>query len=121
MFNMSKTGIITATRGDSYTFKLFLNSGKRPIPIPYDIKENTDIYFALTEPNQPFEKAILKKKYTNQDVDCHCLEVKFVPNDTICLMPGKYYYQVKLKQPNGTNGQYDVITIIDRHLFYIVE
>lgn len=50
------------------------------------------------EPNQPFEDAVIKKRFTSKLSTTNGsgdLEVKFKPSDTEYLAPGKYYYAVK--------------------------
>ena len=74
------------------------------------------------EPNQPFETAIVRKKFTNKDLDDNGnVKVRFWPEDTQLLLPGKYYYQVKLKSIDRETGKEDIETIVDKTLFYIKE
>lgn len=50
------------------------------------------------EPNQPFEDAVIKKKFTSRLSTTNSsgdLEIKFKPSDTEYLAPGKYYYAIK--------------------------
>ena len=74
------TKIIKITRGDSFEFvidavELQLNR----------LNPETDIvYFAIMEPNQPFEEALIVKGFTNQDQNNETGEIliKITPNDT---------------------------------------
>lgn len=123
MFNIAHNGIITVNRGDSFTFPIFLNSGTNIQPVKYDLDDSCYVYFAVMEPNQPFENALIKKKYTINDVDENGnVIIKFRPQDTQCVLPGKYYYQVKVQKFNSLNSEdYDVNTIVGKTLFYVIE
>ena len=57
-------GIIYLFRGDSYTNPIIINVGTKLNPINYQLKQGDSLYFGLMEPNQSFEEAVLKKKYT---------------------------------------------------------
>ena len=77
------------------------------------------------EPNQPFETALIRKRLTYKDINSDGeLNARFWPEDTVCVLPGKYYYQIKLETtvtlPNGQTRK-DVETVIDKTLFYIQE
>ena len=74
-------------------------------------QEGDEIYWALMEPNQPWEQAIVKKK-----LDISNLNVSLKPNDTLCLYPDQYYYQFKMRTAGG-----DVYTLCPRTSFYILE
>lgn len=121
MFNISPNGIISASRGDTYEALLFLNSSTVSNPQRYILTKASKVYFGLMEPNQLFEDAILKKIYTKDNLNENGdVVIKFMPEDTINLSPGKYYYQIKasLLQQDGT---YSISTINDKTLFYIKE
>lgn len=121
MFNISYNGIITVNRGDSFKMPLFIDFGNALEPIRYTLTDNDIIYFGVMEPNQPFETALIRKKYTSKDLNQNGdVVVEFTPKDTECVLPGKYYYQVKLQkfQPDGT---YTVNTVIDKTQFFIME
>lgn len=123
MFNMAYNGIITVTRGDSFEVPILLNYGTNLLNDIYIMNENSVVYFAVMEPNQPFENALIKKKYTHNDMDQHGnIIIRFKPQDTQCVLPGKYYYQVKLQRFRSDDPQdYDVDTVIEKTLFYVVE
>ena len=62
---MSNTnGIIYLMRGDSYSQPIEINLGTPFSPRYYYLGENDCLYFGLMHPNQAFENAVLKKKYT---------------------------------------------------------
>ena len=125
MFNIAFNGIITVNRGDSFKFPLTINFGSNLQPDTYGLKEHDKVYFAVMEPNQPFETALIKKKYRIYDMERdedNQLLIKFTPQDTQCVLPGKYYYQVKVQSVNPDDvTDYTVDTVIDKTLFYILE
>ena len=123
MFDILKNGTIYVTRGDSFDVTLYINMGTDISPIRYKLTENTtsEVYLALMEPNQPFENAILKKKFTYKDVNENGdVVIHFQSKDTQCLIPGKYFYQIKLRIfPDG--GEEQINTIIPKTQFFIEE
>ena len=123
MFNVSYNGIITVNRGDSFTAVMALNAGNELNPIEYEMTPDSFVYFAVMEPNQPFEDAILKKKLDIDDMnDNGDIVINFKPQDTQCLLPGRYYYQVKLQVCDPDDySKYEVHTIIDKTQFFILE
>lgn len=123
MFNIAFNGIITVNRGDSFTLPMQLNYGTNLEPMTYTVTGKSIVYFAVMEPNQPFECALIRKKYTADDVDENGnIVIKFRPQDTQCVLPGKYYYQVKLQRFNSDDPEdYEVDTVVDKTLFYILE
>lgn len=123
MFNLFSNGTIYVNRGDSFAMPLELNVGTKLHPITFVLDENSFVYFGIMEPNQPFEAAIVRKKYTYEDMnEDGQVVIKIKPQDTQCLLPGKYYYQVKLQVVDPTDeNNYDVQTIIDKTQFFIME
>ena len=87
-------------RGDSKTLTYTIYSEDNFCKNLYELVEGDELYFALLEPNQCWEEAILKKELTVTPGSSN-IEVQFKPNDTMCLMPGLYYYQIKLRLSNG--------------------
>ena len=71
------------------------------------------------EPNQPWEQAILKKKLDHNDQVDGTISLRFKPSDTMCLLPGLYYYQVKIRL--FEDGEAIVNTIIPKTHFWIEE
>lgn len=119
MFSLSKEGILSITRGDSFSTVIFINKGNELEPIRYELTDSDELYLALMSPNQTFENALLVKKYTKDNLNDHGdTLVEFEPKDTEFLMPGKYYYQVKLKT-NNKDDTYQVNTVIPTTEFYI--
>lgn len=115
--------MIELTRGDSARYPLFINMGTDLYPMRYKLGERDELYLGIMEPNQPFECALVKKKYTNADIkldNCDNILIKIEPEDTVALIPGKYYYQIKLRKYTEYDD-YDVITIIDKTEFWVQE
>lgn len=126
MIDLSRNGIIEVNRGDSFELPLFINQGTDITPIRYNMKNsNSEVYVGVMEPNQPFERAIIRKKYTKNDVNENGdIVIKFSSNDTVCLLPGKYYYQIKIKLYNNYDNNkedYNINTIVPMTQFIIVE
>lgn len=134
MFNIAFNGIITVNRGDSFRFPLTINFGTTLEPNTCGLRDHDKIYFAVMEPNQPFECALIKKVFTSEDVnEKDEVVISFKPKDTLCVLPGKYYYQIKLQRfhkkldENGKEldewdlDDYDVDTVIDKTQFFIME
>jgi len=117
MFQVTDNQMIYLTRGDSCTITLAVLSGNDFCNYRYQIEDGDKIYFGLTEPNQKFEDAILKKVFTKEDVDKDGnIEIKFAPTDTEFLKEQMYFYTIKL----ANQDQSMVETLIDRKRFFIV-
>lgn len=122
MFKISNNGIVIVNRGDSFEMPITLNIGSSINHVEYELRETDELYLGVMEPNQIFENALIRKKFTHQDLDEDGnIYIRFWPNDTICLLPGKYYYQVKLQTVDDGTGRRDIETVIDKTLFYIQE
>ena len=122
MFKIAMNGIITVNRGDSFEFPLTLNIGSSVNRVEYQLTETDTIYLGIMEPHQPFESAIIRKKFTYDDLDeDKNINIRFWPEDTMYLLPGKYYYQIKLQTVDTATGRHDIETIVDKTLFYIQE
>ena len=118
MFRISHNGIITVTRGDSFSLKVLVNLASNCFPAPYELQEGDIVYFGLTEANQPFEHALIRKTATKDDLESEYVVVfNFSSEMTEYLMPGNYYYSVKLKKAEDES----VTTIIDKRKFVIID
>lgn len=116
----NKCSIINMFRGDSLDIPLDIRNGSAMNYEQYNLTDNDTIYFGLMEPNQKFEDAILKKVLTASDIDeNNNLIIKLKPTDTVDLLPGKYYYSIKMKHNNSEND-YDVYTIVKETEFWIL-
>ena len=121
MFSISNN-IINVTRGDSFSIPLFINQGTDLKPVRYILNDEDEIYLAITEPNQIFENAIIGKKYTKANLNSHGdIEIDIDHEDTRCLYPGKYFYQVKGRLYDHIKQKYVVNTIIQKTEFWVEE
>lgn len=121
MLSLSNIGQIRLTRGDSLILPVAINQGDNMNPILYELGEHDEVYFALMEPNQVWEDAIIKQKYTRENMIDNQLYIKLKPKDTMCLIPGLYYYQVKVRIYDYQEEDYLVNTIIPKTHFWIEE
>lgn len=122
--NMAKN-IIKMTRGDTYEFNLTIDdegseNGK------YILQGNDTVYFGLMEPNSAFEQSLVKKIYTEEDCDRDGnIFITIEPEDTEHLLPGVYYYSVKLEVDHENGETYEnihkVITVINKTKFIILD
>ena len=99
MVNISNNGFIYVHRGDTFQIPLFINKGDIEEPLRFYIANHpkAEVFLGVMEPNQSFEKALIKKRFTsssnvNQYGD---LIVDFKSTDTERLIPGLYYYAIK--------------------------
>ena len=124
---MSKN-IIKINRGDSFESSINIPN-KIDTAQKYLLAANEAVYFAILYPHQRFEDAILIKGYTLEDQDKETGEilVKVTPKDTENLLPGIYYYTVKLRRGESLHTidenieLEEVRTIIERTKFIINE
>lgn len=125
MARIALNGVVELNRGDTVTIPIFINAGTALRTILYRLKPCDTIYFALLEPHQKWEDAILKKTLDYQDFDTKnfCVPVHFYSEDTEYLHPGTYYYEIKLRKDpqNNADGFESVETLVPRTKFYIVE
>ena len=121
MVYLSNNGFIKLNRGDSFSLALFINVGTPENPVRYSIQDNPNdtIYFGVMEPNQKFENAVIRQTYNSNSLinENGDVVITMEPKDTLCLIPGKYYYSIKLVNSN-TNS---VNTIVPMTEFYIMD
>lgn len=116
--------IITMNRGDTFVMPLVINKGTKYAPDYYIITEDDTIYFAVEEYNQCFENALIKKVFDLSDVVNGNVIIKLESEDTQFILPGEYYYEIKLKhiEDDGTETPPEYIeTIVPRRKFIIIE
>lgn len=105
--------IINLVRGDTFSFRLNVDDNSSEDGL-YRLTDYDALYLGVTLPHQPFEHAIIKKKYTKADqLKDGNIIAKFISEDTIDLLPGVYYYSVKLRQNIGTDYE-SVTTVINK-------
>ena len=119
--NISRNQIITLHRGDTFSASLFINEGHPLDPVRYTLGENDKLYLGVMEANQPFEFALIKKVYTSEDLDEEGdVVIKFESKDTEFLIPGTYYYEIKLECTNEDESK-SITTIIPKRKLFLVE
>ena len=97
MFLVSDNNIITMQRGDCGAMTIEINLGDNINPDIYQLTSNDKVYFGVMEPLAPFENSLIKKTYTLLDLNLDdTLTITLDPKDTEYLLPGTYYYEVKL-------------------------
>lgn len=85
----------------------------------YILGENDRVLFGVMEPNMSFENALIRKVFTKEDLnENNDVEISFNAYDTINVVPGKYYYEVKLVVGEEENGI--VNTVIPKREFFIL-
>ena len=93
---MINNNMIIMNRGDTYEFDLTIEDDSS-LDGRYHIKGDDTIYFGIMSPHQPFEDALVKKKFTVDDADAEGnLMVVITPEDTLDHLPGTYYYSIKI-------------------------
>lgn len=122
MFCVSKGGIIRMSRGDSVEFPVTIYDGTSVNRVKYDLAPEDELYFGLMEPNMRFEDALIRKKcdyrFTNEEGD---IMIYLDPQDTEYLLPGLYYYQIKVRIYDPYRDDYMVNTILPKTQFWIEE
>lgn len=126
MAHISTNNIITVNRGDTFGFTFHVNLGTAINPVPYTLEEGDRVYLGVSEANAPFENAIIRKVFTNADTDSEgAVYMEFSTTDTLYLLPGNYYYSIKLSQPIPGTSEVEasekVTTLIPRTKFIIIE
>lgn len=122
MINIADNGIITMTAGDTFICPLFINAGNIASPLRYVLTDKDKIYLSIKEPGQPFEHAIVRKIFTEKDLNLYGdVMIRLENSDTENLLPGTYYYEIKFSHEN-TDKQIDkcLSTIVTDRKFYIL-
>lgn len=125
------TNVIAINRGDSFDFTIAIADGYDS----YYLEGNDAIYLGIMDPNDCFENALIKKKITLQDDESSYdgyvdkagnVIIHLMPEDTVDMMPGRYFYMLKLKQDHidreDPNIYYNgVKTIVNKTKFVIYD
>lgn len=120
--------IITINRGDTYDFDVTIEDESTTTQT-YVLQPGDCLYFGLMLPHQPFEDAVLKKRFSYADLQKSSLSARFSGRckfiiehkDTLNLLPGVYYYSVKLFKASASfdETKNEIITIINKTKFII--
>jgi hypothetical protein len=126
------TKIIKINRGDSFEFTTTIPRKDDPTK-NYMLTSRDALYFAILNPHQNFENAIILKGWRggiqDPDIDESTGEIKIrlTSKETRSLNPGVYYYSTKLQRGGSLEdfGYYEepdeVRTIIERTKFIVNE
>lgn len=97
MLSIDNNGTITVSRGEAFELPLFINAGTRFNPIRYTLGDDDAVYVGVMEPNVEFENAIIRKSYTHINTNNNGdVIVDFDSKDTEHLVPGTYYYEIRI-------------------------
>lgn len=125
----SLNNVVVMTRGDSLDLqfeKITLGEYAN-----YTLQGDDTLYFGLMDPGTYFEDALVKKVFTADDITTTLSEfiLALSPEDTVDLLPGKYFYALKLHLDHTETEQTDtgyvtlevdkVITVINKTKFII--
>lgn len=109
------SNIIKMIRGDTYAFTVSILDEDSETGL-YQLTAADKLYVGIMYPHQPFEDAIIKKRFLKVDQDSDgTIKVVITPEDTLDLFPGIYYYAVKLQKEEA------VITVINKTKFIICD
>ena len=108
-------GIITLHAGDTFSTPIFIGSSIEPSPESrYELAADDKLYIGIMEPHQPFKYALIRKMILGSEVEAGKDPVfKLTSNDTEFVVPGVYYYEIKL-QTTDEAGEEVVNTIVPR-------
>lgn len=121
---IKKNNVFTMNRGDTATMNFNVN-----VELPEDVIIDK-LYLGITEPNQYFEDALIKKTFEiNKDItitdenNIWSFSIQINPEDTVDIIPGTYYYEVKASGviDQGEERSDFATTIVQKTKFIIVE
>ena len=125
---ISNNNIVRIHKGDTFQLPVLINKCTTAEEDIYLLQDEDQVFLSVCEPNQEFQKGIIRKiaSKTNQNDDGVVI-FKFNESDTINLLPGTYYYEVKLVCMNALdenlseNITYDITTIVAKRKFIIMD
>ena len=119
MYSTKKNNVVSITKGDYSVIPVELVISTYPEHYSLNLEESDRVYFGLMAPNKSFDEAILKKEFTLHDVTPDgYINIKILPDDTLNLEPGVYYYSVKALYALGDNDV-RISTLVDKTKFII--
>jgi len=117
MYNIANNGIVTLPAGDSMIAPLYLFLGDSNTR--YTLDNFDKLYFAILKPHQPFNQGEVRKIFTREDINADGdIIINLKPEDTENLVPGTYYYEIKLQVIRDHKEYID--TVVPRRKFYII-
>ena len=126
MAHISPNNIITMNRGDYFSFNFLINVGTEMNPVYHTLTGDEKLYLGVMEYNTAFEQALVKKVFTASDSESDgSIDIVFETTDTLNLLPGNYYYAIKLNQPISASSEEaekdKITTLIPLTKFVIIE
>ena len=119
MIDISLNNTITLNHGDNFYAELFLDEGTDYYCTKHILQEGEYVYFAIEEPNQPFEKALVRKVFDKSNLtENNTVKITLSSEDTINILPGTYYYEIKTLTYNA--GEPVISTAVDKTKFIIL-
>ena len=116
--SISNNGIIVINNGDTFNMSVPINFRKDIDIDEYEMGVDDRVYFSICEPKQHFEDGVVRKIFTAADLDSDGnIKITLIPSDTYYVLPGTYYYEIKLKI--GLNENAVVKTIIPKRKLVI--
>lgn len=114
---INKDKVITINRGDYFERTFEFLEGAFPEEYPVEVNDDDIIFFGLMDPNQHFENSLIKKEFEGSSVSDDGLFTLIIDSeDTLELVPGVYYYSIKLLTQEGR-----IKTLIPKTKFIIVD
>lgn len=124
MVDISNNGVLSMHRGDDVCLRVALRAGA--FGDSCALGDGDCVYAGVMEPRARFEDALIRKVFGKGDVDGDGnVVVKLVSSDTVSLLPGTYYLQIKLRKRAGESESgealYDVSTLLPRTKLIILD
>ena len=124
MIDISNNNMLSMHRGDDVCLRVAVQAGE--FGDYYGLGDDDKVYVGGMEPRGHFEDALIRKAFGKEDSDEDGnVVVKLVSSDTVSLLPGTYYIQIKLRQKIGESeageALYDVSTILPKTRLTILD
>lgn len=114
---IEKNFVISINRGDYLEKEFLFTTGPFLEEVPLIVNEGDVIFFGLMDPHQHFEHALIKKEFGKKDITDEGLFTLILESeDTLDLVPGTYYYSIKLLTKDSK-----IKTLIPKSKFIIVD
>lgn len=118
MTKICDNDIITMHRGDSLEFSFEVDLGTSIDYAKYMLQDGDSVYFGVMEPHEPFENGLIRKTYDKSSQnESGSIKITIDSTDTENLLPGTYYYEIKLK----ISASSEIKTLKSRTKFLILE
>lgn len=124
MIDISDNNILSMHRGDDVCLRVAVQENE--FGDSHGLGDDDKVYVGVMEPRGRFEDALIRKVFGKEDMDEDGnVVVKLASSDTISLLPGTYYIQIKLRQKIGESESgealYDVSTILPKTRLIILD